>query len=77
MIPVESDDKLQKYLFLGYEYTIAKVIKSKGVTHKREAAKELKKYILMNIRDFNLHPDRGKANKINKAIPNILWYFED
>lgn len=74
---IDSDEKLQKYLFLGYEYTIAKVIMNKGITKKNEASKELTKYILMNIRDFNIHPDRGRANKINKAIPNILWYFED
>lgn len=74
---VEGDELIQKYLFLGYEYSVAKALMDKGAKTKTEAIKELKMYILMNIRDFNINQDRGRLNRINKAIPNILWYFKN
>lgn len=76
MADLDSDERYQRFLFLGYEYNLAEMLKNKGAVTKKDAIKLLRKYILMNIRDFNINPDRGKFNKINKALPSILWYFK-
>lgn len=72
-----DDSKIAKYLYHGYEYSIVRHLKDIGVESKLEALNELKKYILINIRNFKLNPDRGKNNKINESISKILWYFKD
>lgn len=71
-----DDNKIAKYLYHGYEYSIVRHLKDVGVKSRSEALCELKKYILINIRNFKIN-DSGKNNKINESMSKILRYFKD
>ena len=74
---VDNEDRMAKYLYHGYEYSIVSNFKKAGVETKEDAIKHLKKLILINIRSFKLNQLRGENNKINESINKVLWYFKD
>ncbi len=72
-----DDEKMAKYLYHGYEYSIVRNFKHNGVYNKEDALIYLKRLILINIRNFKINQERGRTNKINESIKKVLWYFKD